>query len=1165
MPDPSYHNFDLFFQREGDAYRVRADSAEGQASSTFIPPFSDIELQNFILTTRPGMRGVRRIDSPDVAAAKRFGGTLFQAVFNGDVQGCWRSSLSASAQQDTRIRMRLRFTDTPELADLPWEYLFSTSLNRFLALDDELAIVRYLDMPERTRPVAVTLPLRVLVMISNPGDFPRLDVEQEWAQIQEALGPLEERGLVHLDLLDDATLPVLRKKLQSAPYHILHFIGHGAFDRQTQEGVVVLKDESGRGRMVSGQQLGWLLHNYRTLALVILNACEGARADRTDPFSGTAQSLVQQGIPAVVAMQFEITDGAAKTFSQAFYAAIAGGHPVENALFEARMAIFTENHALEWATPVLYTRAADGHLFDFSSLPAPPPIVTSPLTAPDGPSVAAPEAPLATDTQVEPNARPPILEDAAIVSPQLRQVESAAASPQTSPVSTLYREAQEANKKGDWETAIEKARGALALDDGHLGAATILRDALKEKERARLQDVGPAQTHTDGLTEAMAAISRVREKLPSDSDVNDAISSLTGQSADAAKRAAIPEQSAPATKATAAGAGGTGRIAGIAAVAGLVALAVLALIFLIKPGDQNAQVSSTPTPLGLAAAASATEVASLDQSTATIPGVAEANDTATPSSDETAEPTSDSSVAGTGTQGILRVRMTGMPENIDPQRTDGEGIGIASLAYEPLLGLNDKLEVVPAAAESWEVSADGLRYTIKLRDNLSYSDGTPLTAGNFVYAWKRLLDPRINGRPYSYLAYDIAGASELDSTPATDTAKIEELMDNLGVKAIDDQHIMFTLQAPASYFPYILTLWVGDPVRQDLVEQGSDSWASDSDGLYYIGNGPFILKQYNDQGISLGANYNYRLGSPKINEIDGLYIADPSTALEAFRAGQVDAFIVPSSIYSGVFNDPQFESELIGNEGNCTTYFAFNTTHAPFNDPKVRQAIARALDRDNWDQAVLYGGGQQALSLIPSNERGYAPEANTLSFDPTAAKSLLESAGFASGQDFPTVTLQFPSDLQQQMEWLQTQLKDNLGVDVDLQTVDNDTFNTLLNEQSTVPGIFLINQCVIYPDPHAWLTVGFNSSYGPLFTGWIDEEFDRLTNQADVQPDETLRLDLYRQAHERLLTQASIIPMNYSATVSLVKPDITGVADYPSFEQLIIPGSLNIENIEVGP
>jgi ABC-type branched-subunit amino acid transport system substrate-binding protein len=369
----------LYFQREGDGYRVRADSDEGQAGSTFALPFSEMELENFLLTTRPGGRGVRRIDAPDVAAAKKFGGNLFDAVFSGDVQGCWRSSFSAASQEGTRLRVRLRFVDTPELADLPWEYLFSRSLNRFLALDDELAIVRYLDMPERTRPVAVTLPLRVLVMISNPADFPRLDVEQEWAKMEEALAPLQARGLVQIDLVEDATLPALRKQLQANQYHILHFIGHGAFDRQTQEGVVVLKDENGRGRLVSGQHLGWLLHNYRTLALVILNACEGARADRTDAFAGTAQSLVQQGIPAAVAMQFEITDGAAKTFSHAFYTAVADGRPVENALFEARMGIFAEGHELEWATPVLYMRAAAGQLFDITPGEALPKPQTAPL------------------------------------------------------------------------------------------------------------------------------------------------------------------------------------------------------------------------------------------------------------------------------------------------------------------------------------------------------------------------------------------------------------------------------------------------------------------------------------------------------------------------------------------------------------------------------------------------------------------------------------------------------------------------------------------------------------------------------------------------------------------------------------------------------------------
>ncbi len=1161
MPDPIYQNFDLFFQREGDAYRVRADSTEGQASATFVLPFSDIELQNFILTTRPGMRGVRRIDAPDVAAAKRFGGNLFQAVFNGDVQGCWRSSLSASAQRETRLRMRLRFTDTPELADLPWEYLFSTSLNRFLALDDELAIVRYLDMPERTRPVAVTLPLRVLVMISNPGDYPKLDVEQEWAQIKEALGPLEERGLVQIDLLDDATLPVLRKKLQSGPYHILHFIGHGAFDRQTQEGVVVLKDESGRGRLVSGQQLGWLVHNYRTLALVILNACEGARADRTDPFSGTAQSLVQQGIPAVVAMQFEITDGAAKTFSQAFYAAVAGGHPVENALFEARMAIFTENHALEWATPVLYTRAADGHLFDISSLPAP--VVAAPPPSTSASSTVAPATPAVSIPPID--VVKPVSTPRAGPEPQIESTKAgqAEAAPTLSPANALFLEAQDASRKGDWQTAIEKARSALLVDDEHVGAAEILRSALRAKEEARLRDVEDATASRSALSAAKTTISQVRDVVPSKGEVDALLVSAAEKTVDASRR--ISASPAPIAVDKAMATGGGKRLAAIGGGIGLVAVALLALVFLIKPGGPNAVLASTPTPGRVAVIATATEISSKGEVTPSE--VAQVVDTATVPGKETPEGTATggAAVTGSGAQGILRVRMTNMPGELDPQRATGEEIGLASLVYEGLLTVNDKLQPVPAAAESWEVSSDGLRYTLKLRDNLAYSDGTPLTARNFEYAWKRLLDPRVHGKSYGWLAYDIEGAYELDSTSDSDTAKITEMMNKLGVKALDDKTIVFTLHAPAAYFPYVLTLWIGDPVRQDLVEKGGVNWDTNADGLYYVGNGPFILKQFNDQGISLGANYNYRSGNPKTNEIIVSYINDSSTALQAYRVGELDAFIVPPELYDTVSKDPQLEAEATGNIGNCTSYFAFHTTQAPFNDLRVRLAFAQALDRENWDKTILIGQNEQTSSLIPPEEPGYSSDVNKLSFDPAAARKDLESAGYGDGQAFPTVTIPFPPDLAPRMEWLQLQLKNNLGIDVNLKAVDASTYYTMLSDPSTVPGIYFSELCAPYADPHAWLTVGFNSAYGTQKTGWRDDDFDRLTNAADVEPDNSKRMDLYLQAHDILLKQASIIPMDYTITISLIKPNVSGMRDFPSFEELIIPGSFNIANIEVGP
>jgi len=318
-------------------------------------------------------------------AAKSFGGRLFQAVFGGEVRGCLRSSMDEADRQGAGLRIRLRLAEVPELADLPWEYLYNPALNRFLVLSIETPIVRYLDLPERIQPLAVKPPLKVLVMISSPRDYPPLDVEGEWEKLSEALDDLEQRRLVTLERLEEATLTALQRRFRRGGYHIFHFIGHGSFDEQAQDGVLLLEDERGRGRSVSGQYLGTLMHDERTLRLAILNACEGARTSRSDPFSGTAQSLVQQGIPAVIAMQFEITDEAAITLAHEFYAALADGYPVDAALAEARKAIFARENDVEWGTPVLYMRSPDGRIFDVATVKveeeevAPPPPAVQPV------------------------------------------------------------------------------------------------------------------------------------------------------------------------------------------------------------------------------------------------------------------------------------------------------------------------------------------------------------------------------------------------------------------------------------------------------------------------------------------------------------------------------------------------------------------------------------------------------------------------------------------------------------------------------------------------------------------------------------------------------------------------------------------------------------------
>ena len=360
----TYSDFDLLIESSGDGYRARVlDSPAGQATVDFKLPFSALEIENFLLRVGRTRRGVRRLESPEMKAARSFGGRLFKAVFDDDVGSCLQTSLHQANRQEAGLRIRLRLGEVPELADLPWEYLYDPGPDRFFVLSTKTPIVRYLNLQESVRPLTVKPPLKVLVMISSPNDYPQLDTDQEWEKLVEALGGLERQGLVTLERQEAATLPDLQRRLRRENFHIFHFIGHGAFSMEAQDGVLLLEDERKRGRMVRGGYLGTLLHDHRSLRLAVLNACEGARTSRTDPFAGIAQNLVQQGIPAVVAMQFEVTDKAAITLAHELYTALADGYPLDAALAEARKAVFALDNDVEWATPVLYMRSPDGHIF----------------------------------------------------------------------------------------------------------------------------------------------------------------------------------------------------------------------------------------------------------------------------------------------------------------------------------------------------------------------------------------------------------------------------------------------------------------------------------------------------------------------------------------------------------------------------------------------------------------------------------------------------------------------------------------------------------------------------------------------------------------------------------------------------------------------------------
>ncbi len=308
MAELTYLDFDLWIGDAAESYVAKGRDAHGrEATVDFRMPFSEREVTDFwarIGLTRPeahrhaaGPGG--RDHRPDLApieTTESYGGSLFEALFHGDLLICLRRSLEQARGESAGLRIRLRLADVPELANLPWEYLYDVDSGRFLALSMATPVVRYLERAEPLRRLAVRPPLKMLVMVASPRDYDALEGGKEWRRLNEELGGLQEQGLIELERLEGATLAALQRRLRRGGAHIFHFIGHGDFDAGSQEGVLIFEDESGRGRSVSSDDLAIVLRDHAP-RLVVLNACKGARTSRRDPFAGVAQTLIRPAIP----------------------------------------------------------------------------------------------------------------------------------------------------------------------------------------------------------------------------------------------------------------------------------------------------------------------------------------------------------------------------------------------------------------------------------------------------------------------------------------------------------------------------------------------------------------------------------------------------------------------------------------------------------------------------------------------------------------------------------------------------------------------------------------------------------------------------------------------------------------------------------------------------
>src|SRR5215208_3539880 len=371
MSSWDYLDFDLEISG-GSArnYSVAVRSPAGEAQEEMRFPFDERQLRDKlkdleIALLRSG--GTRRSLSTEEQTVQEFGRSLFEAVLVGKVGTCYYRSMDQAQQQGKGLRLKLH-VQPPNLTVLPWEFLYDPDRDEYLCFSRDTPIVRYTDLRQPISRLTVAPPLRILGMVASPRDLDPLDVEHEKGLMDEAIESVQAEGLVEMTWLEGQTWRDLQRAMRrGGPWHIFHFVGHGDFDITAEEGLVAFADErTGRRHLLRSRDLARLLDGHPYLRLVFLNSCEGARGSEGDPFSGTAATLVRRGIPAVVAMQYQITDKAAIEFCSAFYESLADGLPVDAAVTEARVAVSMDS-MLEWGTPVLYMRSPDGRLFDIST------------------------------------------------------------------------------------------------------------------------------------------------------------------------------------------------------------------------------------------------------------------------------------------------------------------------------------------------------------------------------------------------------------------------------------------------------------------------------------------------------------------------------------------------------------------------------------------------------------------------------------------------------------------------------------------------------------------------------------------------------------------------------------------------------------------------------
>ncbi|MBI3943632.1 MAG: CHAT domain-containing protein [Chloroflexi bacterium] len=358
-------------QAAGYAVKVTR-SAWGTAAGQLVLPFTHAEIERVRTALSLALHRSRPESQKPIEPAMRevalFGRRLFKAVFAEKVGECLDATLRQAVSQGKGLRIRL-LLENAELEALPWEYLYHPQERCFLTLSTRTSLTRFITVARPLEPVLVTRPLRMLLAMASPNDYPPIDREAEEQRLRKSLEHLTEAGVLDITVMPQVTPEHLEIYMRQGGYHVFHFIGHGDWDGK--RGALVFCDDQGRGRLVSGGYLQSLLQQSFSLRLAFLTPSQGAFAgDKVStseaPFDYVAAALVQSGLPAAVSMRYELTDEGQSLFIQEFYATIGQGHSIDSAMSEGRKAVeYARRKSAEWGVPTLYANVAGGRLFIF--------------------------------------------------------------------------------------------------------------------------------------------------------------------------------------------------------------------------------------------------------------------------------------------------------------------------------------------------------------------------------------------------------------------------------------------------------------------------------------------------------------------------------------------------------------------------------------------------------------------------------------------------------------------------------------------------------------------------------------------------------------------------------------------------------------------------------